>query len=95
VILLPADYTAWTTAKRLAVPTHEGAHVARRDSAIQLAAAVNHMVFWFNPFALWLQRHLSDLAEAASDDAAIAGLGDRVGNGAPFGRCLSHRAHPV
>ena len=79
VILLPADYAAWTTAKRLAVLAHEGSHVGRHDSAIQLAAAVNRMVFWFNPFAWWLQRHLSDLAEAASDDAAIAGLGDRVG----------------
>jgi BlaR1 peptidase M56 len=79
VILLPNDYTAWTTAKRLAVLAHEGSHVARCDFAIQLAAAVNRMVFWFNPFTWWLQRHLSDLAEAASDDAAIASLDDRFG----------------
>ena len=58
---------------------HEGAHVARRDFAIQLAAGVNRAVFWFNPFSWWLQRQLSDLAEAASDDAAIADLNDRFG----------------
>jgi beta-lactamase regulating signal transducer with metallopeptidase domain len=79
VILLPSDHTAWTAAKRLAVLAHEGSHVTRCDFAVQLAAAVNHMVFWFNPFTWWLQRHLSYLAEAASDDAAIAGLDDRFG----------------
>jgi hypothetical protein len=79
VILLPGDHAAWTPAKRLAVLAHEGAHVARRDFAIQLAAAVNRTIFWFNPFSWWLRRHLSDLAEAASDDAAIAGLNDRFG----------------
>ncbi len=79
VILLPADYNTWSATKRLAVLAHEGSHVTRRDSAVQLAAAVNRIVFWFNPFAWWLQRHLSELAESVSDDAAIAGLGDRVG----------------
>ena len=79
VILLPGDYAAWTPAKRLAVLAHEGAHVARRDFAIQLAASVYRAIFWFNPFSWWLRRHLSDLAEAACDDAAIAGLGDRFG----------------
>jgi beta-lactamase regulating signal transducer with metallopeptidase domain len=79
VILLPGDHAAWTPARRLAVLAHEGAHVERRDFAIQLAACVNRTVFWFNPFSWWLQRHLSDLAEAASDDAAIAALNDRFG----------------
>jgi hypothetical protein len=79
VILVPGDHPAWTPAKRLAVLAHEGAHVARHDFAIQLAAGVNRMVFWFNPFSWWLWRHLSDLAEAASDDAAVAGLNDRFG----------------
>jgi beta-lactamase regulating signal transducer with metallopeptidase domain len=79
VILLPSDHAAWTPAKRLAVLAHEGAHVARRDCAIQLAATVNRAIFWFTPLSWWLRRHLSDLAEAASDDAAIARLSDRFG----------------
>src|SRR6201999_3113939 len=54
VILLPQDYSIWTTAKRLAVLAHEGSHVARHDSAIQLAAAFNSAVFWFNPLSWWL-----------------------------------------
>ena len=78
VILLPDDHTGWTPAMRSAVIAHEGAHVSRRDFAIQLTASANCMVFWFNPFSWWLRRHLRDLAEFASDDAAIAHLGDRL-----------------
>ncbi|WP_158923565.1 M56 family metallopeptidase [Acidisphaera sp. S103] len=79
VILLPGDHTTWSPAKRSAVLAHEGAHVARRDFAVQIAASVNRAIFWFNPLSWWLQRHLSVLAEAASDDAAIVGLDDRIG----------------
>jgi beta-lactamase regulating signal transducer with metallopeptidase domain len=79
VILLPNDHATWSSAKRLAVLAHEGAHVVRRDSAVQIVASVNRAIFWFNPLNWWLQRQLSVLAEAASDDAAIVGLDDRIG----------------
>jgi beta-lactamase regulating signal transducer with metallopeptidase domain len=79
VILLPDDYATWSTAKRSAILAHEGAHVARGDFFVQIAASVNRAVFWFNPLSWWLQRQLSVLAEAASDDDAIAGLNDRLG----------------
>ena len=79
VVLLPNDYATWSSTKRAAVLAHEGAHVVRCDSAVQIAASVNRAIFWFNPLSWWLQRHLSVLAEAASDDAAIVGLDDRIG----------------
>jgi beta-lactamase regulating signal transducer with metallopeptidase domain len=79
VILLPNDYATWSATKRSAVLAHEGAHVVRCDSAVQIVASVNRAIFWFNPLSWWLQRHLSVLAEAASDDAAIVGLDDRIG----------------
>jgi beta-lactamase regulating signal transducer with metallopeptidase domain len=79
VILLPNGYATWSSTKRAAVMAHEGAHVVRYDSAVQIAASVNRAIFWFNPLSWWLQRHLSVLAEAASDDAAIIGLDDRIG----------------
>jgi beta-lactamase regulating signal transducer with metallopeptidase domain len=79
VILLPNDHATWSSIKRAAVLAHEGAHVVRYDSAVQIAASVNRAIFWFNPLSWWLQRHLSVLAEAASDDAAIVGLDDRIG----------------
>jgi beta-lactamase regulating signal transducer with metallopeptidase domain len=79
VILLPPGHVAWAPAKRAAVLAHEGAHVLRRDSVVQIAAGAHKAIFWFNPLSWWLQRHLSLLAEAASDDAAIARLDNRIG----------------
>lgn len=78
VILLPPDQAGWSAAKRAAVLAHEAAHVARHDFLVQIIARLHRAVFWFNPLSWWLQRHLSDLAEAASDDAAILGLNDRL-----------------
>ena len=75
-ILVPADCHDWPVAKRLAVLAHEEAHVRRGDFFIQLLAGVYRAIFWFNPFAWWLQAHLRDLAETASDDAAIQELND-------------------
>jgi hypothetical protein len=50
------------------------------DFYVLLLAAVNRAVFWFSPFAWWLFIRLGELAEAVSDDDAIAGLdGDRDG----------------
>jgi beta-lactamase regulating signal transducer with metallopeptidase domain len=78
VILLPADYREWSRAKREAVLAHEGAHVARGDFFVQLAAAIHRAFFWFSPFAWWLQSKLAQIAETASDDAAIQRLNDCV-----------------
>ena len=76
-ILLPSASSAWSARKRQAVLLHEGAHVAHGDFYVLLLAAINRAVFWFNPFAWWLLAHLADLAEAISDDAAVAELNDR------------------
>lgn len=78
-ILLPADYQEWPTAKLAAVLAHEQAHIRRGDFFIQLLAGAYRAAFWFNPFAWWLQHKLGDLAEAASDRAAIYVLGDAAG----------------
>ena len=71
-ILLPSASSAWSTRKRQAVLLHEGAHVAHGDFYVLLLAAINRAVFWFNPFAWWQLARLADLAEAVSDDAAVA-----------------------
>jgi beta-lactamase regulating signal transducer with metallopeptidase domain len=78
VILLPTDYLDWSAAKREAVLAHEAAHIARGDFFVQLAASIHCALFWFSPFAWWLQSKLAELAETASDDAAIQRLNDRV-----------------
>ena len=78
VILLPADYDEWSTAKRDAVLAHEEAHIARGDFFIQLAALIHCALFWFSPFAWWLQSKLAEIAETASDEAAVLRLNDCI-----------------
>jgi hypothetical protein len=77
IILLPLDYADWTEPMRLAVLAHEIAHARRGDFYVQIAAMFNRAIFWFSPLSWWLQRRLSELAEAASDDAALAYVEDR------------------
>jgi beta-lactamase regulating signal transducer with metallopeptidase domain len=76
-ILLPPECLEWNPAKRQAVLSHEGAHVAHGDFYVLLLAVLNRAVFWFSPFAWWQLRRLADLAEIISDDAAIEVLRDR------------------
>jgi BlaR1 peptidase M56/Domain of unknown function (DUF3471) len=75
-ILLPAEYADWSEAKRLAVLSHERAHVAHGDFYVLLLAAFNRAVFWFNPLAWWQLVRMAELAEVISDDAALEMLND-------------------
>lgn len=76
-ILLPESWREWDDAKLNAVIAHETSHVARRDALTQRLSLLHRAVFWFSPLAWWLHRHLSDLAEQASDDAALLCGADR------------------
>ncbi len=78
VVILPSDWRDWPGPKLRAVTAHERAHVARHDPLRQLAASIYRSVAWFHPLAWWLRAHLAELAEQASDDAAIAAGEDRV-----------------
>jgi beta-lactamase regulating signal transducer with metallopeptidase domain len=78
VILLPATWREWETQELAAVLMHEVSHVARRDPLVERLALIHRAIFWFSPLAWWLERHLADLAEQASDEAALAGGVDRV-----------------
>jgi hypothetical protein len=75
-VLLPAEYADWSEAKRLAVLSHERAHVAHGDFYVLLLAAFNRAVFWFNPLAWWQLVRMAELAEIISDDAALEMLND-------------------
>lgn len=78
-ILLPANYEDWTALERTAILAHEQAHVRDRDCYRLWLAQLYQCICWFNPLAWWLTRHLSALAEATSDAAAIRRLGDGPG----------------
>jgi bla regulator protein BlaR1 len=76
-ILLPAGWRDWDDAKLDAVVAHEVSHVARRDALTQRLSLVHRAIFWFSPLAWWLDRRLADLAEQASDEAALTCGADR------------------
>ena len=76
-ILLPATWREWDDAKLDAVFAHEVSHVARRDALTQRLSLFHRAIFWFSPLAWWLDRHLADLAEQASDEAALSSGADR------------------
>ncbi len=76
-ILLPTTWHAWDNAKLDAVITHELSHVARRDALTQRISLLHRAIFCFSPLAWWLDRRLADLAEQASDEAALFGGVDR------------------
>ncbi|MFZ0922737.1 MAG: M56 family metallopeptidase, partial [Candidatus Acidiferrales bacterium] len=78
VILLPADWRTWTEEQLDAILAHEVSHVARRDALTQLLSLVHRAIFWFSPLGWWIDKQLTDLAEQASDEAALAGGADRT-----------------
>jgi len=76
-ILLPAGWREWGDAKLDTVIAHEMSHVIRRDAFTQFVSLLHRAVFWFSPLAWWLDRHLRDLAEQASDEAALSAGANR------------------
>jgi beta-lactamase regulating signal transducer with metallopeptidase domain len=77
-ILLPANWREWDEGELAAVLAHEVSHVERHDALAQRLALIHRAIFWFSPLAWWLERHLAELSEQASDDAALAGGADRT-----------------
>ncbi|HKW90058.1 MAG TPA: M56 family metallopeptidase [Candidatus Acidoferrales bacterium] len=71
LILLPAHWREWNAEKFDAILAHEVSHVARRDSLTQRISLIHRAIFWFSPLAWWLDRKLNELAEEASDEAAL------------------------
>jgi len=77
-ILLPEESSAWNRPKLAAVIAHERAHVLHRDCYVLWLARLHACIFWFNPLAWWVARHLAELAEQTSDEAAIEAVGNRI-----------------
>lgn len=71
VIGLPADWREWADQTLDAVLVHEVSHVARRDTLTLWLSQAYRACSWFNPVSWWLHSRLSDLAEEASDEAAL------------------------
>jgi len=76
-VLLPGNWREWDAQKFDAVLAHELSHVSRRDALTQYLALLYRTIFWFNPLAWWMNRHIATLAEEASDEAALSGGADQ------------------
>ena len=57
---------------------HERSHVIRRDALTQRLSLLHRAVFWFSPLSWWLHSRLADVAEEASDEAALLSGADRA-----------------
>ena len=77
-ILLPMDWCQWNDEEFAAVLAHELSHIERRDALWQRLALLHRAIFWFSPLAWWLERHLAELSEQASDEAALDAGVDRT-----------------
>ena len=78
VILLPAGWRTWDTAKLNAVLAHELSHAARGDAFTQRLSLLYRAAFWFSPLSWWLHHCLAELAEQASDEAALSAGADQT-----------------
>jgi beta-lactamase regulating signal transducer with metallopeptidase domain len=77
VILLPARWREWDEAKFDAIVAHEVSHVARRDALTHSVSLIHRAIFWFSPLPWWLDGKLNELAEEASDEAALDAGADK------------------
>lgn len=76
-IILPGSWRDWEGDKLAGVLTHEMSHMARRDCLSHYAALFHRAIFWFSPLAWWLNRHIIELAEEASDEEVLCGGTDQ------------------
>jgi len=76
-ILLPSAWREWDDATLDAVLMHELSHVKRHDAISQFASLVHRAIFCFSPLAWWLNHQIVELAEQASDEAALSGGAQR------------------
>ena len=71
-ILLPPDFTRWTTAaERRAIIEHEIAHLARLDHYVNLFLRILNAVFYFHPLVILARKQLEIEREMACDDRVI------------------------
>jgi beta-lactamase regulating signal transducer with metallopeptidase domain len=78
VILLPAAAHQWDDEQRIAVLTHELAHVKRFDALSQLLAQIVLGLQWFNPLVWLAVRRMRLEREHACDDFVLVAAGARA-----------------
>ncbi len=77
IVILPADWPAWTATERQVVLAHEIAHIARGDYAAWLLAQLSVALHFYHPLVHWLARRLRLEQELAADAWAASMAGSR------------------
>lgn len=72
VVLIPANADDWDEEQRIAVLTHELAHVKRFDALSQMIGQVALSLLWFHPLAWVAVRRMRQEREHACDDFVLA-----------------------
>lgn len=72
VVLIPANADEWDEEQRIAVLTHELAHVKRFDALSQMMGQAMLALLWFHPLAWVAVRRLRQEREHACDDFVLA-----------------------
>ncbi len=73
-VLLPRDFESWPRAEQRAAILHEFAHIVRRDLIGQWISKLMNVAFWFHPASWYIDRHLTESREWATDRHAISCL---------------------
>ena len=72
VVLIPANADEWDEEQRIAVLTHELAHVKRFDALSQMIGQTMLALLWFHPLAWVAVRRMRQEREHACDDFVLA-----------------------
>ena len=61
-----------------AILAHELAHIKRKDFVVNLIQSAMEIIFFFNPFVLWISSLIRKEREVCCDDMAIELTGDKM-----------------
>ena len=79
VVLIPMGLlTSMTPEQVEAIMAHELAHIKRKDFMVNLIQLGTEIIFFFNPFVLWVSSLIRKERELCCDDMAIALTGDKI-----------------